>query len=240
MKNVKKILVPVLLLVFTVAFLSCKKDKTGKMETEEEMPMDTVAEAAAFSPFKVIVIKHKVADYDKWRKEYDAHDSVRQAYGISHYVIGRGMDDRNTVMVIDKMNDVMKAKEFSAMPSLKEAMKKAGVTGSPEFAYYEVIRNDESKINLKDRLMVTHRVKDFDAWVKVYDAEGVAKRMEEGLIDRGMARSVDDPNMVTLVFAISDMDKAKASINSEEKKKLMTEAGVEGAPQMFYYKLEDM
>jgi len=240
MKNVKKFLVPVLLLVFTVAFLSCKKNKTEKMETEEGMPMDTVAEVAAFEPFKVIVIKHKVADYDKWRKGYDAHDSVRQAYGISHYVIGRGMDDRNTVIVIDKMNDVTKAKEFSAMPSLKEAMKKAGVIGSPEFAYYEVIRNDDSKINLKDRIMVTHRVKDFDAWLKVYDAEGVAKRMEEGLIDRGMARSIDDPNMVTLVFAISDMEKAKAAINSEEKKKLMTEAGVEGSPKMFYYKLENM
>lgn len=240
MKNVKKFLVPVLLLVFTVAFLSCKKNKTEKMETEEGMPMDTVAEVAAFEPFKVIVIKHKVADYDKWRKGYDGHDSIRQAYGISHYVIGRGMDDRNTVIVIDKMNDVTKAKEFSAMPSLKEAMKKAGVIGSPEFAYYEVIRNDDSKINLKDRLMVTHRVKDFDAWLKVYDAEGVAKRMEEGLIDRGMARSIDDPNMVTLVFAISDMEKAKAAINSEEKKKLMTEAGVEGSPKMFYYKLENM
>jgi hypothetical protein len=42
---------------------------------------------------------------------------------------------------------------------------------------------------------------------------------------------------VTLVFAISDIDKAKAMINSEEQKKLMIEAGVEGVPEMFYYKL---
>jgi hypothetical protein len=33
--------------------------------------------------------------------------------------------------------------------------------------------------------MVTHR-KDFDAWLKVYDEEGTIKRMEEGLIDRGL------------------------------------------------------
>ena len=239
MKNVKRKILPVLILIFAITFLSCKNNKTEKEESGEEMPMDTVSVAAVMEPFKVIVIKHKVANYDKWRKEYDAHDSVRVAHGISHFVIGRGMDDPNTIIVIDKMNDVMKAKEFSALPSLKGAMKKAGVMGVPEFAYYDVIRNDDSKINIKNRLMVTHRVKDFDAWLKVYDAEGMAKRMEEGLIDRGMARGIDDPNMVTLVFAISDMDKAKASINSEEKKKLMTEAGVEGAPQMFYYKLED-
>lgn len=239
MKNAKKSFVAVLILIFTVVFLSCKNDKTEKVESGEEMPMDTAEDVAVFEPFKVIVIKHKVANYEKWRKEYDAHDSVREAHGISHFVIGRGMDDSNTIIVIDKMDDVMKAKEFSAMPSLKEAMKKAGVKGTPEFAYYDVIRNDDSKINIKNRLMVTHRVKDFDAWLKVYDAEGVTKRMEEGLIDRGMARSVDDPNMVTLVFAISDMEKAKALISSESQKKLMTEAGVEAAPQIFYYKMED-
>jgi quinol monooxygenase YgiN len=238
MKNVKKSLVPVLILIFIIAFLSCKNNKTEKVESEEEMPMDTATTVAVMEPFKVIVIKHKVANYDKWRKEYDAHDSVRQVYGISHFVVGRGMDDPNTIIVIDKMNDVMKAKEFSALPSLKEAMKNAGVIGKPEFSFYDVIRNDDSKIDIKERLMVTHHVKDFDAWLKVYDAEGMTKRMEEGLIDRGVARSVDDPNMVTLVFAISDMAKAKVSINSEAKKKLMNEAGVEGAPQILYYKLE--
>jgi hypothetical protein len=29
----------------------------------------------------------------------------------------------NTIMVIDKMNDVNKAKDFSMLPSLKDAMK---------------------------------------------------------------------------------------------------------------------
>lgn len=239
MENVRKILTPVLIVVFTVAFLSCKNNKMEKVESEQEQPMDTAKVAAVFEPFKLIVIQHKVADYDKWRKAYDSHDSVRQAYGINHFVVGRGMDDSNAIIVMDKMNDVMKAKEFSGMPSLKEAMKKAGVIGKPEFSYYEVIRNDGSKIDIKDRLMVKHNVKDFDAWLKVYDAEGITKRMEDGLIDRGMTRSIDDPNMVTIVFAISDMEKAKASSTSEAKKKMMIDAGVEGTPQMFYYTLED-
>jgi hypothetical protein len=46
----------------------------------------------------------------------------------------------------------------------------------PKFTY-EVIRNDDSK-NKSDR-QTTHRVKDFDAWPKVYDEEGIIKRMEE-------------------------------------------------------------
>jgi hypothetical protein len=238
MEHIKFFLKPVLLVVFILTVFSCKNNKSEKEEEPQTMeePEMTVPE---FMPFKVITIKHKVADYAKWRKEYDAHDSVRLAYGITHFVMGRGMDNPNMVVIIDKISDVQKAKDFSVLPSLKETMKKAGVTSTPEFSYFDVVRNDEAKINLKDRLMVTHRVKDFDAWLKVYDAEGINKRTEEGLIDRGMARSVDDPNVVALVFAISDLEKAKASITSEAKKKLMTEAGVEGAPQMFYYKLVD-
>lgn len=237
MKNVKQFLKPVLLAFIAVVFLSCKNNKTEKVEAPVMTENDSTS--VAFEPFKVIVIKHEVADYNKWRSEYDAHDSIRMAYGISHFVIGRGMDNNNMIVVIDKINDINKAKEFSGLPDLKVKMKKAGVKGPAMFSYYDVIRNDDAKINLRDRLMVVHRVKDFDAWLKVYDEEGMTKRMDEGLIDRGMARSIDDPNVVALVFAISDIKKAKASINSEEKKELMTKAGVEGKPDMMYYKLTD-
>lgn len=240
MEHIRKFLKPVFILVFMVSVLSCKNNKTEK--AEEPTKMDETAATPVipvFTPFDVIVIKHKVANYEKWLTAYTAHDSIRQSYGITHFVIGRGMDDKNMVMVIDKMSDRKKAMEFSALPSLKDAMKKAGVMGIPAFSFYNVVRNDDSKINIKDRLMVTHKVKDFDAWLKVYDAEGTAKRMEEGVIDRGMARSIDDPNTVTLVFAISDMKKAKAAMTSEAKKKIMMEAGVVGAPELFYYQLED-
>lgn len=223
------------MVVMAVAFFSCKNNKKEDAAPEEAKVMDTTTAVAAFEPFKVMVVQQNVADYDKWRKEYDAHDSMRQAYGITHYMIGRGIDEAKRIVVIDKMTDVQKAKAFSVLPNLKEAMKAGGVIGKPEFAYYDVIRNDPAKIDQKDRLMVIHRVKDFDAWLKVYDAEGTVKRMEEGLIDRGMARSIDDPNRVALVFAITDRAKAKASISGEAKKKLMTDAGVEGAPELFFY-----
>ena len=239
MEYIKKFLTPVLLLVFMVTFLSCKKDKTEKEEEPKKEEDTTMVANPVFMSFDVIVIKHQVADYNKWLKAYNAHDSIRQSYGITHFVIGRGMENENMIIVINKLNDIKKAKEFSTLPSLKEAMKKADVMGVPIFSFYNVIRNDDSTINLKDRLMVSHKVKDFDTWLNVYDSEGTSKRMEEGLIDRGMARSVDDPNMVILVFAISDMEKAKAAMNSPEKKKLMMQAGVEGAPELFYYKLVD-
>ncbi len=212
-----------------ILFVSCNSAENKKAE---EAPV-TLAAAS----FKVMMIKHPVADFDAWKTVFLAHDSIRQAYGISSYAIGRNMDDPNQLIVIDKIADMQKAKEFGAMPELKDAMDKAGVTGPPSFDYADVMRNDDSKIDAKDRLMIKHRVKDFDAWLKVFDGEGMKTRSENGLIDRGLARGADDPNIVYIVFAISDMAKAKARVGSEELKSKMMEAGVEGPPEFFYFTL---
>jgi hypothetical protein len=117
-------------------------------------------------------------------------------------------------------------------------MDKAGVNSKPSTVFYRVIRFDQTQ-NEKQWVLVTHKVKDFDAWVKVFDTEGTAKRAEEGLYDVVLARGIDDPNLVHLVFDIKDMAKAKASILSEEKKKLMMSAGVEGTPKIEFYSTAD-
>jgi hypothetical protein len=61
----------ILVIVLQLHSFSCKnnKRKVDEMSTMEEV--DTAS--TAFMPFKVIVIKHDVADYNKWRAAYDAH-----------------------------------------------------------------------------------------------------------------------------------------------------------------------
>ena len=53
-----------------------------------------------------------------------------------------------------------------------------------------------------------------------------------------MARSMEDPNVVYILFAVSDWEKANERANSEDLKKLMTDAGVEGPPTFVKYKLQ--
>lgn len=197
------------------------------------------SEKAASDSFKLIMIQHPVSDFQSWLSVYNAHDSVRQSFGISNYAIGVGTDDPTMVVVFNKIKDEAKAKEFVALPALKEAMDQAGVTGNPTFQYMDVVRTDTTKIEQKDRLMIAHQVKNFDAWLKVFDDEGSAKRKENGLLDRGLARGLDNPNMVYIVFAIADKEKAKARINSDELKKTMMDAGVEGPPQFMYFSLPE-
>jgi quinol monooxygenase YgiN len=185
--------------------------------------------------FKFAMIKHPVKDYNSWKAVYMANDSLRDAYGISKFVIGRGTDDTTITFVVEKISDVQKVRDFGASPDLKAAMDSAGVTGPPVIALAEMIRLDTTTNTQLNRVIVSHRVKDFDAWLKVYDSEGRATRAASGLADRALARDLDDPNMVYVSFAITDREKANARMQSEELKKLMTDAGVEGPPSFFFF-----
>lgn len=238
MKRISAILAAGMMLFF----FSCNNDGDKKDETKvadtTAAPAPVVAEPV-FTPYKIAVIQHSVKDYAKWKVGYLAHDSMRLAYGVSQYRLGRGIPDSNMVIVVDKIADVAKAKEFAASPGLKDAMTKAGVTGKPTISFVDVVRHDDSKVDQKERVMITHKVKDYAAWLKAYDAEGKAKRAEYGLMDRSLGRGVDDSNMVHIVFVITDMAKAKARIASEDLKKLMTDAGVEGPPQLIFFKLDN-
>jgi hypothetical protein len=71
---------------------------------------------------------------------------------------------------------------------------------------------------------------------KVFDSEGTAARAVYGLSDAVLAQAVGDSNTVHIVFDITDMAKAKARMNDPALKKLMTDAGVIGAPRIVFYK----
>jgi hypothetical protein len=132
-----------------------------------------------------------------------------------------------------KASDLAKAKAMLADPKMKETMQKAGVMGKPDIQFYHMIRMVGSPA--KQFVVVNHKVKDFNAWLKVFDGEGSAKRASEGLVDRALGRGIDDTTMVHIVFGVSDMAKAKAAIFSDEKKKLMESAGVIGKPDIRFY-----
>ena len=149
-------------------------------------------------------------------------------------VVGRGIDSANRIMVVMKVSDVAKAKAFAADPRLKEAMTKSGVISKPDIELFHVIRFNPNS-HQKQWVIITHKVKDFDAWLKVYDGEGTATRASNGEVDVVLARGIDDPNLVHIVFDITDMAKAKADIYSDAKKKLMMSAGVMGMPVIQFY-----
>lgn len=225
-----------------VLFASCgsgpAKEDTKAADTAAVAVADTPAVVKpAFVPFKVIMIQHKVKNFEKWQEAYLANDSLRKAYQISPWMVGRIIKDSNMVFVVDKMEDLTKAESFSKLPGLKKAMKMGGVTGEPGFSYAEIIRNNDSAVESSDRVSVAHHVKDFSIWLKAFDAEGASSRAASGLVDRSIGRSLTDSNMIYITFAVTDMAKAKARVASPELKKVMTDAGVDSPPTVRWFRL---
>jgi len=240
----KKIVKLVLAIFITSLVFSCNNsaDTANATPKDSTATKDTVAAAtvpanpapAAFKPFDVLEISHAVKDYAAWRPAFNTDSTARKASGMSDIVVGRGIDNPNNLLVVLNVSDVQKAKDFAASPRLKEVMTKNGVISKPIAGFFHIIRfNPDSKE--KQWVVVTHKVKDFDTWLKVFDNEGTANRANQGLYDVVMARGIGDSSIVQLVFDIKDLAKAKASILSEEKKKLMMSAGVEGKPKIQFY-----
>lgn len=221
----------------SLLFLSSCGNTDGDKQKTEMVTNDssTVAKTETVTkPSDVLVARFKVSNFAKWKTSYESRDSARLASGLHNYIIGRGVEDSNTVMVALKMDDVAKAKEFTANPKLKEAMQKGGVTGTPSFMFLNVQMMDSATNATNSRIMVTHKVKDWDAWKKSFDSHKQV-RLDAGLLDRAIGYEAGDNHIVTVVLGVSDMAKAKAFMASKDLKDKMAEAGVEGPPTIFMY-----
>ena len=223
-----------------ILFSSCNssEDKTAEeaATTNSAASTETPAETnTAAKPPNIMTMQFKVADFNKWKAKYDQRDSIRSSYGLTSYIVGKGLDDPKSVIVILKMADANKAKELTASQGMKDRMKEAGVTGAPTFHYLNVVMDDSSDIPQTNRLIVYHKVKDWDAWKKEFDDDKQMRIDSAGLIDRGLGYEVGDNHSVSVVFAVTDLKKAKAFAQSKHLKDKMEKAGVEGKPVMFYY-----
>jgi hypothetical protein len=204
------------------------KDTTATTSTTEKPPEPPAP------PRMTMLIRHKVANFDKWFTAYEAHDSARVAHGLHNFVVSRGAKDSNMVMIALHMDDTAKAKEFAMMPELKTVMKKAGVISAPTIMYTVSQWYDSTTNSSTDRVMINQKVKDWDTWKKAFDSHKQA-RMDAGLTDRAVSQASGDPHVVSVVLAVSDMKKAEDFSHSKDLKDKMTAAGVVGPPDIFFY-----
>jgi hypothetical protein len=216
-----------------------KEEKTTtdstSMTTDTTMHTTTTTTPAtpATTTATVMVVKHKVANFNKWMASYDEHDSMRVASGLHNFVIGRGIPDSNMVMVAVKVDDTAKAKAFAKDPSLKKAMQKGGVIGSPNIMIYNTTFLDNGQAsNL--RVMSTETVKDWDAWKTAFE-NGKQLRTDNGLMDRAIGHDINDNHKISVVLALTDSAKGMSFLKSDTIKKRMAAAGVVGQPSRYYY-----
>jgi len=211
-------------------------DSTATTAADSTATPATTASTINTTPENIMLVRHKVANFAKWKTSYDAHDSMRLANGIHNFVIGRGADDSNMVMVAVKADDVAKAKAFAKDPNLKAAMHKGGVIGAPSISFNTIVYQDMSP-NMPDlRSMTTFTVKDWDAWKTAFEGNR-QMRKDNGVTDRAYGYDMDDNHKVTVVTAINDTAKAKAFWKSDLLKQKRAESGVVGEVKRFVYRV---
>jgi len=79
----------------------------------------------------VMVIQHKVRDYDAWRPVYDAHQGSRTGAGVTNGRVYRRAEDPNDLLLVHDVADVAKARAWTEGADLRAAMEKAGVMSQP-------------------------------------------------------------------------------------------------------------
>ena len=79
-----------------------------------------------------VLIRHKVADFTKWKVMYDSHAGKRQEAGFKEVKLLRSIDNPNEVFLVFIVPDLKMAQAFVGSPDLQETMKKAGVIDKPD------------------------------------------------------------------------------------------------------------
>ena len=82
-----------------------------------------------------ILIRHKVADFGKWKPLYQDHRSAREAAGLKDLHLWRNEGDPTEVIVLFQASDLAKAKGVIGSSDLKEKMQAAGVQGAPDIMF---------------------------------------------------------------------------------------------------------
>lgn len=176
-------------------------------------------------------VRHEVEDFEKWHALYLQNSNPEARIGVL-----RNIDNPNDVFVGEKTESHDSARAFMESEDLKTIMKDAGVSSVPKIRFLNIKTFQPATTESIYRVSIIHEVANFDAWKSTFDQDE-ANRVASGIHVTGVGTSEDNPSEVFIMFAVKDLDKAKAYIQNPNLKDLMEKAGVRSAPEITYWKM---
>lgn len=88
-----------------------------------------------------LLIRHKVHDFDRWKKHFDAHAAERTKHGCLGGTLYRTISDPNDVAIVFAWTDAKGAREFVESAGLRQAMREAGVINPPELRFLDAVED---------------------------------------------------------------------------------------------------
>jgi len=86
------------------------------------------------------MVKHKIKDWDTWKKAFDDHKQARIDAGLTDRMVGYTVGDNHMVTMVMIVNDMARAKAFMNSKDLADKMKAGGVEGPPSIFFYRVVQ----------------------------------------------------------------------------------------------------
>jgi hypothetical protein len=87
-----------------------------------------------------VLIRHKVADFGRWKEAFDSHLSNRKRAGETGCHVFNSVEDPHEIVVLLDWQTIEEARKFMGSDDLKQRMQSAGVQGTPDVQYLEDAR----------------------------------------------------------------------------------------------------
>ncbi|MHC4767126.1 MAG: hypothetical protein ACYTEI_00270 [Planctomycetota bacterium] len=84
-----------------------------------------------------MLVRHKVADFSRWKRVFDAHATAQQESGMSVEKVLRNVDEPNEVFLLFKVSQIAQARAFVTSPGVPQAMQQSGVVDDPDIYFLE-------------------------------------------------------------------------------------------------------
>jgi hypothetical protein len=84
-----------------------------------------------------VMIRHKVANYAKWKRVVKSAAKWRKASGEKCFYVCRNSGNSNDLLVWCEWDTAARAKKFLKSAELRKRMKEAGVVGKPGISMWD-------------------------------------------------------------------------------------------------------
>ena len=84
-----------------------------------------------------MIVRFRVADFDRWKAVFDGMAAARRDHGIVGSSVHRDVEDPSVVVTILSAATLDAARAWGGSADLRSAMAKAGVEGIPDVQFLE-------------------------------------------------------------------------------------------------------
>ena len=88
-----------------------------------------------------VLIRHKVANYARWKKAVRSFRAYRKASGEKCFKVFRDSSSPNDVTVLCRWSTPAKLRKFVKSAELRKAMKEAGVISKPVMQFFSGVED---------------------------------------------------------------------------------------------------